>query len=232
MLGRKRHTHDDGDADTVVEKGPSLAKGPALAVGTILLTFGLIGLLTNADFPRDTFADGNVDGESFLGIEVNGWTNFLLIAAGGLLLFGAAQHLLAKTMSLIVGLALGAAAVISIIDGNDVFGLAATNNATKLGLAIASAVLLVNALMPRVRRTHRVETGRRDRDDDHTAVAPGERTGRFRRDRDRGREHDYEPVRDEPTRVGVGADGRDHGEHGAVAPEDPRTDPTRRGGMF
>ena len=71
----------------------------------------------------------------FLGIfGANGWTGLFTAAAGGLLLFGAAQHLLAKTMSLIVGVALGAAAVIALISGN-VLGLAAANSWTKIGWA-------------------------------------------------------------------------------------------------
>ena len=45
------------------------------------------------------------------------------ITAGALLLFGAAQHHMAKMMSLIVGLALLACAVIAVIDGDDVLGL-------------------------------------------------------------------------------------------------------------
>src|SRR4051812_29120207 len=92
------HQRNDG---SVVEYGPSLAKGPALIVGSILLAFGLTGLLTNSNFPNfsDSFPDATVNGNSWLGFEVNGWTNFFLIAAGGLLLFGAAQHHLAKVMS-------------------------------------------------------------------------------------------------------------------------------------
>ena len=75
----------------------------------------------------------------------------LTAVGGGLLLFGAAQHLLAKTMSLIVGVALGAAAVIAVASGN-VLGMAAANSWTKIGWAIAAAILLVNTLVPRRRR--------------------------------------------------------------------------------
>src|SRR5919112_5209462 len=152
MLGRRRNAAlNDDDPNVIVENGPSLAKGPALVVGSILVAFGLAGLLKNANFPdfSSGFPDGTANGSSLLGIEVNGWTCFLSIAAGALLLFGAAQHHLAKTMSLIVGAALAAAAVIAFIDGQDVLGLAATNFWTKLGLAIAGGAMLLNALMPR-----------------------------------------------------------------------------------
>ena len=69
----------------------------------------------------------------------------LTAVAGGLLLFGAAQHLLAKTMSLIVGAALGAAAVIAAINGN-VLGMAAANAWTEIAWGAAAAILLFNTI--------------------------------------------------------------------------------------
>jgi hypothetical protein len=160
MLLRRRHTADPvaDDREVVVEHGPSLAKGPALIAGSILVAFGLASLLKNNDFPSfsSSFPDGEVQGTSFLGFEVNGWTAFFSITAGALLLFGAAQHHLAKMMSLLVGLALAACAVIAVIDGQDVLGLAAANFWTKLGFAVAGGVLLVNALMPRTTRRREV----------------------------------------------------------------------------
>lgn len=190
MFGRKRRVDDDGigdDRDVVVEHGASLAKGPALIAGSILVAFGLASLLKNNDFPSfsSAFPDGEAQGTNLLGIEVNGWTAFFSITAGALLMFGAAQHHLAKMMSLVVGLALAACAVIAVIDGQDVLGLAAANFWTKIGFAVAGGLMMVNALMPR--RTHRREV-----------VAPGATTtapvadgdaprrgGRFSRDDDR-----------------------------------------------
>jgi hypothetical protein len=162
MLLRRRRTADpvDDDREVVLEHGPSLAKGPALIAGAMLVAFGLAALLKNNDFPSFSagFPDGEVQGTNFLGFEVNGWTAFFSITAGALLLFGAAQHHLAKMMSLMVGLALAACAVIAIIDGQDVLGLAAANFWTKLGFAVAGGVLLVNALMPRTTRRREVAT--------------------------------------------------------------------------
>jgi hypothetical protein len=160
MFGRRRRVDDDGiaeDREVIVEHGPSLAKGPAMIAGSILVAFGLASLLKNNDFPKfsSSFPDGTVQGTNFLGFEVNGWTAFFSITAGALLLFGAAQHHLAKMMSLIVGLALAACAVIAIVDGQDVLGLAAANFWTKLGFAVAGGLMLLNALMPR--RTRRRE---------------------------------------------------------------------------
>jgi uncharacterized membrane protein YfcA len=141
---------------TRTEKGVSLARGPALILGTILEVAGLYFLYKQHGFPTfSNFPNGDapVQGKVFLGIfGVNGWTGLFTAAAGGLLLFGAAQHLLAKTMSLIVGLALGAAAVIGAISGN-VLGLAASNSWTRLGWGVCAVILLFNTLVPRRTRT-------------------------------------------------------------------------------
>jgi hypothetical protein len=183
MLLRRRHTADPvaDDREVVVEHGPSLAKGPALIAGSILVAFGLASLLKNNDFPSfsSSFPDGEVQGTNFLGFEVNGWTAFFSITAGALLLFGAAQHHLAKMMSLLVGLALAACAVIAIIDGQDVLGLAAANFWTKLGFAVAGGALLVNALMPRTTRRREVATtaGATTADEPHRRFSRTERDG-------------------------------------------------------
>lgn len=193
MLLRRRHRDDDtidADREVIVEHGPSLAKGPALVAGSILVAFGLVALLKNNDFPAfsASFPDGEVQGTNLLGIEVNGWTAFFSIAAGALLLFGAAQHHLAKLMSLLVGLALAACAVIAVIDGQDVLGLAAANFWTKVGFAAAGGVLLVNALMPRTTRHREVATtapvARRDDEVVEDDSAARGRFGRPRHDRD------------------------------------------------
>lgn len=101
----------DDTQPTRTEKGISLARGPALILGTILLAAGLYFIYKQHMFPKfSQFPDGKVSskGKVFFGIfGANGWTGMLTAVAGGLLLFGAAQHLLAKTMSLIVGIALG-----------------------------------------------------------------------------------------------------------------------------
>jgi hypothetical protein len=140
------------DRDVVVDRGVSLARGPVLFAGAVLFAYGLLGFLTNSDLPRDQFADGTVQGQSWLGLEVNGWTCFFITAAGGLLLFGAATHLLARVMALIVGGLLAACCVIALIDGSDVLGLAAVNWATKVGFGAAAVYLLIAGLLPRAGR--------------------------------------------------------------------------------
>ena len=186
------------DAEVRYEKGMSLARGPALVLGTILLAFGLYFVYKQHNFLKfSNFPNGGapVQGKVFLGIfGVNGWTGMLTAIAGGLLLFGAAQHVLARTMSLLVGIGLGAAAVIAFISHN-VLGLAAANHWTELGWAIAAAILLFNFLAGRRRRRAITEpvgagTGRGRRRHTVEAAAAGAAVGAVA-------EHEHDKHREE-----------------------------------
>jgi hypothetical protein len=139
------------------EKGVSLARGPALILGTILLAAGLYMLYKQHFFPKfSNFPNGTatVKSKVLFGLfGANGWTGMLTAICGGLLLFGAAQHLLAKTMSLIVGVVLAVAAIVGLVNHGNVFGLVASNHLTELGWGIAAVILLFNTLIPRRTRT-------------------------------------------------------------------------------
>jgi hypothetical protein len=154
---------------TAPSKGVSLAKGPAGIVGMVLLAYGVTALIFGGRSFTTQALDGTVNGKTWLGLEVNGWSDVLFIGSGALLLFGAPLHWGAKTLSLLVGLALGAAAAISFADGDDVLGIFAANGRTTLVWAIAAAVLIVLALLPRV------GGGRRDVD------TSADRDGRLQR---------------------------------------------------
>lgn len=152
------------------KKGVSLAKGPVLIVGLALLIFGVLALIFGGHgFEMDPIS-GTENGKKFLGLEGNGWTNLLFIGAGALLIFGSPLHWGAKSLSLIVGLALVAASLIALVDGDDVLGIFAANGLTMLVWGIAAAVLLVLALLPRV--------GGRTDDDDDEQVASNRRVQR------------------------------------------------------
>lgn len=201
-----------------VEKGPGLARGPALIMGAILSAAGLILFLKAGDTPTDMFPDGTQNGPSFLGFETNGWTAWFTTAAGALLLFGAAQHLLAKTMSLGGGLALGACSVIALVDGDDVLGLAAANGPTKLGWGVAAAVLLINTLLPRKKKKHESsdhDGHRAGRRVEATPVAPR-----------RSEPVTTRPVESTPVPGTLRAErgSRDDPRGGSVDPNDPRGD--------
>lgn len=131
-------------------KGVSLAKGPVALVGIALLAYGITAFLFGGhSFAADPIG-GTVNGKTWLGLEVNAWSSLLFIGAGALLLFGSPLHWGAKSLALIVGLALGAASLIALYDKHDVLGIFAANGLTKLVWGAAAIVLLVLALLPRV----------------------------------------------------------------------------------
>ncbi len=166
--------------------GVSLAKGPVNIIGLILLAYGVTGLIFGGTSFDSSPLDGTVDGETWLGIEGNGWSNLLAIGAGGILMFGAQLHWAAKTTALVVGLGFAAAAIIALIDGADVLGIFAANDATKLAWAITAAVLIVVGLLPRVgRKKPATDTTT----DDGTSIERS-RDDRFDRDRDGDRDRD------------------------------------------
>ncbi len=144
--------------EIATERRVSLSRGPALVIGTILLAAGLYFTYRQHTYPHwSNFPNGSAPvGLHVWGIfGINGFTGLFTAVAGGLLLFGAAEHYLSKTMSLIVGAALAAAAIIALIGGN-VLGLAAANGWTELAWGIAAAILLVNAAIPAHWRTVRM----------------------------------------------------------------------------
>ncbi|CAB4892831.1 unannotated protein [freshwater metagenome] len=175
MFNRKKH-HDittTSTSDTHVVKGAGLARGPALVLGTILAAAGLVLFLHAGGTPTGGFPDGDARGSKFLGFEANGWTAFFTTTAGVILLFAAAQHLLAKLLGLGVGLALAACVVLDLVNGPGVLGLAAANWATDLGWAIAAALLLLNVFAPRIKHEEPVaQHGRLDQDTTRVRTAP------------------------------------------------------------
>jgi hypothetical protein len=166
-------------------KGTSLAKGPVAIIGMVLLAYGVTGLIFGGRSFAAHALDGTVNGKSWLGLEVNGWSNLLFIGGGALLMFGSPVHWGAKSLSLLVGLAFAGAAVISLVDGDDVLGIFAANGRTTLVWAIVAAVLIVLALLPRVGG----DRGAKQREHDRTAPP---RNGRFTQDEApaNGRERD------------------------------------------
>jgi hypothetical protein len=131
-------------------KGSSLAKGPVGLVGLALLLYGVTAVIFGGHSFAQHAPSGAVHGKIWLGLEVNGWSGVLFIAAGLLLLLGAPLHWAAKGMSLVVGLALGAAALVSLVRGHGVLGLFAANHLTELVWCAAAALLILLSLLPRV----------------------------------------------------------------------------------
>jgi hypothetical protein len=139
--------------DTVRPRhGVSLAKGPVALIGIASLALGVLGFIfASQSFTMDA-PSGTVQGGTFLGIEGNGWTWLLFAVAGLLLLLGSPVHWGAKSMAFIVGVAMVVGALIALSDGNDILGIFATNNWTKLVMGAAGVALIVLSMMPRVGR--------------------------------------------------------------------------------
>jgi hypothetical protein len=154
-------------------KGISLAKGPVGLLGLVLLAYGITALIFGGHSFVQHALNGRVHGKRWLGLEVNGWSGLLFIAAGLLLLLGAPVHWGAKGVSLIVGIALGALALIALINGHGALGIFAANHLTELVWGAAAVLLIVFSQLPRVgAKTKRL--------DDHGRVEPPPATRRER----------------------------------------------------
>lgn len=132
------------------KKGISLAKGPVGLVGLALLAYGITALIFGGHSFAQHAPTGAVHGKTWLGLEVNGWSGLLFIAAGLLLMLGAPLHWGAKGMSLLVGIALVAVCLIALANRHGAVGLFAANHVTELVWAAAGALLIVLSLLPRV----------------------------------------------------------------------------------
>ena len=137
--------------DTVPpRKGVSLAKGPVAIIGIAALALGVLGFIFGDRSFSFDFPSGTVEGDTFLGVEGNGWTWVLFAAAGLLLLLGSPIHWGAKSMAFIVGVALGVGALIALSDGDDILGIFAANAWTTLLMGAAGIALVLLSAMPRV----------------------------------------------------------------------------------
>jgi Domain of unknown function (DUF4383) len=157
--------------------GRTPAQWYCLLAGLGLLLAGIFGWLADGSFDTgssgDTDAAGNANGalqgDSFLGLEVNGWHNLVHLLSGLVLLAAFSKRKPAKTVALAFGVVYGVVAVIGLVDGNDVLGLIPINPADNvLHLVLAAAGILAALISPtdEVRRRPTIHT---DGDDDRAA---------------------------------------------------------------
>ena len=147
-----------------------------LLAGLALLLAGVFGFISDSSF--DT-GDG-VQGDLFLGFEVNAIQNLIHVVSGLVLLAAAPKRASARAVALAFGLVYGLVAVIGLIDGEDVLGLIPINAADNL-LHIALAALgIITGLISRDDDRGRGSTviGDSDRFQRDTAATPRERTRR------------------------------------------------------
>ncbi len=199
--GDGARTHGDTGHHEARRRSP--AQWFCLLGGLALVLAGLLGFIADATF--DTAASVDTDqlqGDGFLGFEVNGWHNVVHIATGLLLLVGAWQWALAKTVALVFGLAYGLVTIIGIIDGNDVLGIIPVNTADNILHLALSALGIIAGLLP--------------------SYGKGRDGGRDR-DADRARDRDAE-VRREPVTTTATTDGG-RSEDGVGRTERPEVEP-------
>jgi hypothetical protein len=138
-----------------------------LLAGISLLLAGIFGFISDSSF--DT-GDG-VQGDLFLGFEVNAIHNLVHVASGFVLLAASPKRASARAVALGFGLVYAIVAIIGLVDGSDVLGLIPVNSADNL-LHIALAAL-------------GILTGLISRDDDRgrgSTVLDRETGSRFERD--------------------------------------------------
>ena len=157
------------------DRGRTPAQWYCLLAGLALLLAGIGGFIADATFDTGS----GIDGDSFLGFEVNGWHNVVHVASGLLLLASYRRRASAKTVALLFGITYGAVALIGLIDGDDVLGLIPVNAADNiLHIALSAVGILAALASPGDRDALRTSTAT-PRDE---APATGRRDDRFDRD--------------------------------------------------
>lgn len=136
----------------------SVAAVTAAVVGLLLFAYGVTAFVFGGGDFDTAPTGGTVTGETWLGIEGNGWTNLLVLASGTVLIAASPADASARLMSAVVGLVLGAAAVAAVIDGDDVLGTLAANSWTIVAWAATAVVLIALAARPRAGRRHDEQT--------------------------------------------------------------------------
>jgi len=149
-----------------------------LLAGAALLLAGIFGFISDSTF--DT-GDG-IQGDGFLGFEVNGIHNLIHVASGLVLLAASPRRASARAVALAFGLVYGVVAIVGLIDGEDVLGLIPINAADNV-LHIALAALgIITGLISRDDERGRagtvLEHGTDSRLERDVAPARGERTRR------------------------------------------------------
>ena len=118
-------------------------------LGAVLVLAGLIGLAVDSSFATGS----GVQGDSLLGLEVNGWHNVVHLASGLLLLAGAGARGRARSVCRLFGGAYLVVTIVGIADGTDVFGLIPVNAADDVLHALLALVALWAAALSKDRRS-------------------------------------------------------------------------------
>lgn len=143
-----------------------------LLAGVSLLLAGIFGFIADSSF--DT--GNNVQGDLFLGFEVNAIHNLVHLASGLVLLAASRTRRLARTVAIAFGVVYGVVAIIGLIDGSDVLGIIPINSADNVLHVALAALGIISGLISR-------DAPRRDSD----TLVDRSTPERFERDRPRDR---------------------------------------------
>jgi hypothetical protein len=114
-----------------------------LLAGVALLLAGIFGFISDSSF---TTGD-SVQGDTFLGFEVNAIHNLVHLASGLVLVAASVKRRSARTVAIAFGVVYGLVAVIGLIDAEDVLGLIPINGADNaLHLALSALGIASGAI--------------------------------------------------------------------------------------
>lgn len=186
---KKGTTHDKQN-----EHGKTPAQWYCYVAGALLTLLGLLGFIADSTFDTGGQTDGEggnaggaLQGDSFIGFEVNGWHNVMHLVTGLLLLAFAGKRRTAKPAALAIGVFYLVVALIGFIDGNDVLSLIPVNGADNvlhlllglLGIGSALASDADDRELDRGRdRSAGVGTGRARAHEGDATVSRGATSGR------------------------------------------------------
>ena len=157
-VGGARPVGASGSADARGERHPRTpAQWYCLIFGAVLLLAGLLGFIADASFDVGGWsdgeargnADGQLQGDGFLGFEVNGWHNLVHIASGLLLLSAFRRNRTARTVALVFGVLYAIVTLIGLVDGNDILGFMPINPADNILHLLLTAAAILAALASR-----------------------------------------------------------------------------------
>src|SRR3954452_15956845 len=116
-----------------------------VVAGATLAVAGLLGFIADSSFDTGSA----IQGDKFLGLEVNGWHNLVHLASGVLLLAAANTRPTAKTVAIAFGAVYTLVALWGLVDGDEVFNLFPINGPDNvLHLILAAAAFLAAYVSP------------------------------------------------------------------------------------
>jgi hypothetical protein len=143
-------------ARTAEDRNP--AQWFCLVVGAVLVLAGLFGFLADSAFDTGSGSD-SLNGDTLLGLEVNGWHNLVHLASGLFLLAMARRRDAARTAAFAFAAIYAVVTVIGMIDGHDVLGLLPVNPADNVLHLLLALAGLGAGLAPDRRDTRRDDGG-------------------------------------------------------------------------